>query len=81
MNDCEVVIESVFDIGTESELDIGKQSHDGACHEMRGRVPKGVEGYSIIFHSVDYSVLRENMKAGSAVIRRIYGIATVPCFQ
>jgi len=33
-----------------SELDVGKEPHDGACHEMSGRVPKGVK-FNVVLHT------------------------------
>jgi len=44
-----IVIESIFDIGTESELDVGIEPHDGTCHEMRGGVAEGVE-VDVVLH-------------------------------
>ena len=39
----EVVVETIFDIGTEGKLDIGIEPHDGTSHNVSGRVAKSVK--------------------------------------
>ena len=39
-----VVVKTVFDVGSEGELDVGIEPHDGTSHNVSGGVAESVEG-------------------------------------